>query len=196
MYRSRVNPNLTLLGLYMILLFPMLYGVWHTHGRSRMDRILPNSSAIVLQQCGQCRRVGRMKGRLTRAHTTRSEKISTFGSVPCACVLVSPLYYKPSVKSKVGLYTICILPILYGVWLTKGRSRGDRILPNSSAIVLQHCAQCRRVGRMKDRLVHTRLEAEQYLVKRRRTPARLRQPEPRMRLAVCGAKGALRTLSA
>jgi len=30
--------------------------------------ILPNSRAIVLQQCGQCRRAGRMKGRFIRAH--------------------------------------------------------------------------------------------------------------------------------
>jgi len=38
-------------------------------------RILSNSRAIVLQQCGPCRRVGRMKGRLTCAHTTQSKTI-------------------------------------------------------------------------------------------------------------------------
>jgi len=32
--------------------------------------ILPNSREIVLHQCGQCRRAGRMKGRLTRSQTT------------------------------------------------------------------------------------------------------------------------------
>ena len=44
-------------------------------------RILPNSRAIVLQQCGQCRRAGRMKGRLIRAQTTRSKTISCKGHV-------------------------------------------------------------------------------------------------------------------
>jgi len=34
-------------------------------------RILPNSRAIVLQQCGQCRRAGRLKGRLIRAQTAK-----------------------------------------------------------------------------------------------------------------------------
>jgi len=29
---------------------------------------------------------------------------ATLGSVPCACVLVSPLYYKPCEKNKYGLY--------------------------------------------------------------------------------------------
>ena len=38
--------------------------------------IFPNRRAIVLQQCGQCRRAGRMKGRLIRAHTYRSKTIS------------------------------------------------------------------------------------------------------------------------
>jgi len=45
-------------GRYMILVLPMLYGVWHTKGRYRGVRILPNSRAIVLQQCGQSRRDG------------------------------------------------------------------------------------------------------------------------------------------
>jgi len=50
----------------------------------------------------------------------------------------------------VSLYTILLLPILYGVWHTKERSRGGRILPNSRAIVLQTCRQCfRRAERMK-----------------------------------------------
>jgi len=39
-------------------------------------RILPNSRAIALQQCGQCRRAGRTKGRLTSAQATRSKTIS------------------------------------------------------------------------------------------------------------------------
>ena len=82
----RVNPrtptdapaplNRPMLGLYTILLIPIWYGVRHTKGRSRGGRILPNSRAIVLQQCGQCRRAGRMKRRLTRAETTRSKTIS------------------------------------------------------------------------------------------------------------------------
>jgi len=43
---------------------------WGSGGRL----ILPNSRAIVLQQCGKCRWAGRMKGRLIRARTTKSEQ--------------------------------------------------------------------------------------------------------------------------
>ena len=50
----------------------------------------------------------------------------------------------------IGLYTLLLLPIVYGLWHTKGRSRGRRILPNSRAKVLQQCGQCRRAGRKKD----------------------------------------------
>ena len=42
-------------------------------------RRLPNSRAVVLQQRGQCRRAGGMKGRSIRAETTRSETISCKG---------------------------------------------------------------------------------------------------------------------
>jgi len=42
-------------------------------------RILANSRAIVLQQCGKCRQGGRMKGQWIRAQTTRSERISCKG---------------------------------------------------------------------------------------------------------------------
>ena len=61
-------------GLYTILLLPILYCAWQKNGRSRGGRILPSSRAIVLQQCGRCRRVGRMKERLIRAQTTRSKE--------------------------------------------------------------------------------------------------------------------------
>jgi len=57
------------LGLYTILPLPISYCVWHTQGGSGGDRILPSSRAIVLQQCGQCRRAGRTKGRLIRGTT-------------------------------------------------------------------------------------------------------------------------------
>jgi len=67
------------IGLYTILLLPILQGVWHAKGRSRGGRISANSRAIVLQQCGQCRRAGRMKGRLIRAQTTRSKRMSCKG---------------------------------------------------------------------------------------------------------------------
>jgi len=69
----------SVVGLYTILLLPILYGVWHTKGRSRGGRISPNSRAIVLRQCGQCRRAGRMNGRLTSAQTTRGKTISCKG---------------------------------------------------------------------------------------------------------------------
>jgi len=42
-------------------------------------RILPNSRAIVLQQCGPCRRAEKIQGRLIRAQTTRSKTISCKG---------------------------------------------------------------------------------------------------------------------
>jgi len=44
-------------------------------------RIFPNSRAIVLQQCGQCRRAGRMQERLIRAQTTKSKTISCKGQL-------------------------------------------------------------------------------------------------------------------
>jgi len=73
-----VNPT-GWVGLYTIFLLPILYSVWHTKGRSSEGCILPNSRAIVLQQCGQCRRAGRMNGRLTRARTTRGKTMSCNG---------------------------------------------------------------------------------------------------------------------
>jgi len=50
---------------------------------------------------------------------------------------------------RVGPYTTLLLPMVYGVWHKKESSRGGRIIPNSRAIVLQQCGQCRRAGRMK-----------------------------------------------
>jgi len=86
------------LGLHTILSLPILYGVWHTKGRSRGGRILPNSRAIVLQQCGQCRRAGRKKGRLTRAQTTGSK------TLPCEVQI--------SARTLVGI--LRILHVRYG----------------------------------------------------------------------------------
>jgi len=75
------------LGLYTILLLPRLYGVWHTHGRSGWGRVLPNHRAIVLQQCGQCGRAGRLKGRLIHAQTTKGKTISCAGQIrPCGVI--------------------------------------------------------------------------------------------------------------
>jgi len=45
-----------------------------------------------------------------------------------------------------GLYTILPLPILYGVWHTKGGGGGGGILRISLAILLQQCGQCRSRG--------------------------------------------------
>ena len=42
-------------------------------------RILPNGRAILLQQCGQCRRAGRMKERLIRVQTITSRRMSCKG---------------------------------------------------------------------------------------------------------------------
>jgi len=66
-------------GLNTILLLPILYGIWRTQGGSGEGRILPNHRAIVSQQCGQCRRARKGKGRLIRAQTTRSKTISCTG---------------------------------------------------------------------------------------------------------------------
>jgi len=57
---------------------PIWHGVLHTKGRSRGGRILPNNHAIALHQCGQCRRAGRMQGRLTSAQTTKSKKAKRY----------------------------------------------------------------------------------------------------------------------
>jgi len=50
----------------------LLYGAWHTKGELG-GRILPNRRAMVLQQCGQCRRDKKIKGCMIRAQTTRSK---------------------------------------------------------------------------------------------------------------------------
>jgi len=52
----------TCIGLYTIFLLPKMQGVWHIQKEVEGGHILPNSRAIVLQQCGQCRQAGRMKG--------------------------------------------------------------------------------------------------------------------------------------
>jgi len=83
-------------------------------------RILPNNREVVLQQCGYCRRAGRMKGRLIRAHTTTRKRISC--------------------KGQLGLYTILPSPTVYGVWHTKGRSVGGVYY----AMAMQ--SYCTRVG--------------------------------------------------
>jgi len=75
----RVTPSAMHLGLYTILLLPMLQDAWHTKGRSREGRVLPNSRAIQVQQCGQYRLAGRLKERMIRAETTRSKRISCKG---------------------------------------------------------------------------------------------------------------------
>jgi len=56
-------------------------------------------------------------------------------------------------KLQISLYTILLLPILYGVRHTKGRSRRGRILPKSRSTVLLKCGQCRWAGGMKGRLI-------------------------------------------
>jgi len=50
------------IGLYTILLLPIMQGVWHIQREVEGSHIFPNSRAMVLQQCGQCRRAGRIKG--------------------------------------------------------------------------------------------------------------------------------------
>jgi len=81
--RARPRPSLSRrahVGLYTILLLPILYGVWHTNGRSKGGgRILPNSRAIVLHQCAEWRWARGVKGWLIRAQTLRSERISCEG---------------------------------------------------------------------------------------------------------------------
>jgi len=68
-------------GLHTIFAASILYGVWHTQGNPRGADILPNIHAIVMQQCGQCRRAGGIKRRLIRAPTTRSKRISCKGQI-------------------------------------------------------------------------------------------------------------------
>jgi len=70
--------------------------------------------------------------------------------------LAGPARFYPGIVLPLSLYTIWLLPILYGVKHTAGGSRGGRILPNSRAIVLRQCGQCRWAGRMKERLVRAR----------------------------------------
>jgi len=58
--------------------------VWCTayiRGGWERGRILLDSRAIVLQQCGQCKRAERMKRRLIRARTTRSKTLYCKGQL-------------------------------------------------------------------------------------------------------------------
>ena len=75
--RARVNPAFTR---YCYHQYCMVYGI-QKGGRGGV-LYFPNSRAIVLQQCGRCRRAERMKGRLIRAQTTRSKRISCKGQPP------------------------------------------------------------------------------------------------------------------
>jgi len=57
--------------LYCYYQYCMVYDI--QKGGSRWGRVLPKSRAIVLQQCGQCKRAGRIQGRLIliRAQMTK-----------------------------------------------------------------------------------------------------------------------------
>ena len=110
------------LGLYTILLLPILYGVWHTQGGSGGGRIFPNHRAVVLQQCGQCRWADKRKGRLIRAQTTRSKTISCTGQRAARGALAHTRVWRERVwlrertKSElgpVGLIYICIYIYVY-----------------------------------------------------------------------------------
>ena len=114
-------------GLYTILPSPILYGVWNTKEGSVRGCILPNSRAIVLQQCGQCKRAGRMQGRLIRAQTTISKRIS--------CKAQHPIGH--SRRLVLSPFKILQCRLLCGVWHTKEGSVGGCILRNGRAIVLQ-----------------------------------------------------------
>jgi len=64
------------IGLYTILLLSIVYGLWHTQYKREVEggRLLPDSRAMVLQQCGKSRWAGGMQGRSIRAQTTRSKR--------------------------------------------------------------------------------------------------------------------------
>jgi len=66
----------------------MVHGI-HKGGRVG-GQILPNHRVTVLQQCGQCRRAGRMKGRLIRAQTTGSKTISCTGQLVLCAAVTTP----------------------------------------------------------------------------------------------------------
>jgi len=93
----------------------MVYGI---HKRGRVGaRILPNSRAMVLRQCGQCRRAGRMKGRLIRAQTTSSKIISWKGqcTAPSLCYFVTQGLLFPEAVLGCGCAGMWLL--LACVWL-------------------------------------------------------------------------------
>jgi len=87
----------------------MVYGI-PDGGRGGL--LLPNSRAIVLQQCEQCRRAGRMKRRLTSAQTTRSKTISCKGQLlpPCCILRVNPNRKNKSMLSAMNEARLSHLP--------------------------------------------------------------------------------------
>jgi len=107
-------------GLDTTLLLPILYGVCHTKEGSGGGRIMPNSRAIVLKQCGQCRRAGRMKGRLIHAHTTRSKATYCKGQVVGRPSLAMPdtILVVPGLpKTCVQYICVCVCVYIYIIYI-------------------------------------------------------------------------------
>jgi len=66
---------------------------------------------------------------------------------------------------ELSLYSILPIPLVYGVWHTKGGLGGGRILRNRQAIVLQKRGHSEEEGRKgDDTLVHKSFEVNEYLV--------------------------------
>ena len=81
--------------------------------------IRPNSRAIVLQQCGQCSRAGRMTGRLIR-QTTRSKRISCKAKPPHPQGLVAATRNTELLTHKAARAHLSTLPYGTPAKLTQG----------------------------------------------------------------------------
>ena len=77
-------------------------GIWRVRFSRRMRRGFGRESSdrfpVLRRPLGSRRRLPPQASRYIPESSPYAPK-ATFGSVPCVCVLVSPLYYKPSVNT-------------------------------------------------------------------------------------------------
>ena len=114
----------------------ILYGVWHTKGRLRGGLFLPDSRAVVLQQCGQSRWAGGIKGRLIRAQTTRRIRISCQDQLS---FLRGPLFGLPPLPDLAPIFSPYSLLLTGALQLLINRFGQTRFAPVHERVSTKNC---------------------------------------------------------